>query len=198
VGNHGIDGVRAQAQQAACRVVRPRAACLRSVRPAKGCNMRKAALLIITAAASSLLVATPAAAAPADDATAFVTNIMDKFNGGDAKAFLNAHQDSALIVDEFGAHVWTGSGSAKHWLDDYAKDSTARGITGGRVDYGLPIQANSDGTSAYVVLPTTYRFLQKGTKMAAVGSMTFVVTRSGDNWKIASWTYSGATAAPEK
>jgi ketosteroid isomerase-like protein len=157
--------------------------------------MRKAALMTLGA---SLLVSVPAAAAPADDATAFVTTVMDKFNGGDAKAFIDAHQDSASIVDEFGAHVWTGTGSAKHWLEDYAKDSSAKGVTGGRVDYGKPIQANSDGTTAYVVLPTTYRFVQKGTKMAAPGSMTFVVTRSGDNWKIASWTYSGAAATPEK
>jgi len=33
--------------------------------------------------------------------------------------------------------------------------------------------------------------------MAGKGSMTFVLTRSGKDWKIASWTYSGATPAAE-
>ena len=55
----------------------------------------------------------------------------------------------------------------------------------------------SDGNSAYVVLPTTYRFTRKGTKMAGKGSMTFVMRRAGSEWKIGSWTYSGATPVPE-
>jgi ketosteroid isomerase-like protein len=125
--------------------------------------------------------------------------IMDKFNGGDVKAWVAAQEDDTMIVDEFGPHVWTGTGSAQRWLDDYMKDSTATGITGGRVDYGKPLQATSDGTTAYIVLPTTYRFVQKGAKMAEPGSMTFVMKRAGNDWKIASWTYSaGGVPAPEK
>ena len=158
--------------------------------------MRPTAGLLV--AFTSLFIAAPAATRPADDATTFVTNIMDKFNGGDAKAFVAAHQDDALIIDEFGRYIWTGNGSAQQWLNDYAVDAKAKGVTGGRVDYGLPIQANSDGSAAYIVLPTTYRFMQNGKKMAAGGSMTYVVKQTGEDWKIVSWTYSGAAPAPEK
>ena len=144
--------------------------------------------------------AQPAKAAnPAEDATRFVTTIIDKFNAGDVKSWLSAQEDSTMIVDEFGPHAWSGPGSPKRWLDDYAKDSTANGVTGGRVDYGKALQATSDGTTAYIVLPTTYRFVQKGTKMAEDGRMTFVVKHEGDGWKIASWTWSaGGAPAPEK
>ena len=143
--------------------------------------------------------AAPAAVSPADDATKFVTTIMDKFNEGDVKAWVAAQANDTLIVDEFAPHTWTGPGSAQRWLEDYAKDSTANGITSPRVDYGKPLQATSDGTTAYIVLPTTYRFVQKATKMAEPGSMTFVVKRDGKDWKITSWTYSAAGApAPEK
>ncbi len=159
--------------------------------------MRKSSL-ILTAFVSLLLPVAPAAAGPAEDATVFVTTTMDKFNGGDVKAFVAAHTDDAMIVDEFGRHMWSGKGSAKQWLDDYATDAKAKGVTGGRVDYGKPMQANSDGKTAYIVLPTTYRFMQNGKKMAADGSMTFVAKKAGEGWKIASWTYSGATWAPEK
>jgi len=152
--------------------------------------MRRAAIIVL---ASALLFATPATATPADDATAFISSIMDKFNAGDAAAFLAAHQDDAYIVDEFGPHVWSGPGSAKRWMDDFDKDSKLEGVTDARVDYGKPLQATSDGTSAYVVLPTTYRFQQKGMKWSGAGSMTFVVKKAGSGWKIASWTYSGAT-----
>ena len=42
-------------------------------------------------ATSTAFFAAPASAGPADDATGFVTKIIDQFNGGDAKAFVNAH-----------------------------------------------------------------------------------------------------------
>ena len=77
------------------------------------------------------------------------------------------------------------------------RDAGARGISGGRVDYGPPIQANSDGTTAYIVLPTTYRFTQNGQRMSGRGSMTFVMARDGTTWKIASWTYAGETPGVE-
>ena len=186
--------------------------------------MRKPALIVIAAISSWSAVATaqpaaqppaaqpaaqapavqpsaakPAAVAPADEATRFVTTLLDKFNKGDANAWLSAHADNALIVDEFAPHVWSGTGSPRRWLDAYSKDSQVNGVTGGRLDYGKPLQATSDGSTAYLVLPTTYRFVQKGAKMAEPGSMTFVMKRDGPGWKIASWTYSAAgAAAPEK
>lgn len=155
--------------------------------------MRMTVLLL----ASSLLFAAPAQAGPTEDATAAVTNILDRFNGGDVEAFLQAHQANAVVVDEFAPFVWTGSGSAQRWAGDYTRDAAARGISGGRVDYSAPIQANSDGATAYIVLPTTYRFTQNGRRMAGRGSMTFVMARDGADWKIASWTYSGATPVAE-
>ena len=158
--------------------------------------MLKTALLA-AAAGSSLLVAAPAAAGPAEDAAAALAATMDKFNAGDAAAFIAAHQDGAIIVDEFAPYVWGGPGSAQRWVADYVTYTQGMGDSGGRVDYGKPLQAASDGNSAYVVLPTTYRFTRKGVKMAGPGSMTFVMRRSGSDWKIGSWTYSGATPAPE-
>ena len=128
-----------------------------------------------------------------------IATAMDKFNAGDTKAWLSSQVSDPLIVDEFGPHTWTGSGSAQRWLDAYMKDSQANGVTNPRVDYGKPLQATSDGTTAYIVLPTTYRFVQKGMKMAEPSSMTFVMKRDGKDWKITSWTYSAAGApAPEK
>jgi hypothetical protein len=136
---------------------------------------------------------------PANEATKFVTTIIDKFNAGDVKAWVAGQEDNTLIVDEFGPHVWSGAGSAQRWLDAYAKDAQENKTTGSRVDYGKPLQATSDGKTAYIVLPTTYSFVEKGTKMSEPSSMTFVVNRDGSGWKIASWTYSAAgAAAPAK
>ena len=154
--------------------------------------MRTAVILL-----ASAFLATPALAGPAEDATRAVTTTLDRFNGGDVNAFLAAHEDDAIIVDEFAPYVWTGAGSAQRWAGDYMTDAGARGISGGRVDYEAPVQANSNGSTAYIVLPTTYRFMQRGSRMAGRGSMTFIMRRSGEAWRIASWTYSGATPVPE-
>ena len=155
--------------------------------------MRKSTIFF----ALSMMAASPAVAGPAEDATAVVTSVLDRFNAGDIDAFFKAHQPGALIVDEFTPYVWGGPNSAQRWASDYSKDSEAKGISGGRVDYARPIQASTNGTSAYIVLPTTYRFTQRAKKMAAKGSMTFVMTRVSAEWKIMSWTYAGATPSPE-
>jgi ketosteroid isomerase-like protein len=153
-------------------------------------------LALTTVLIAFAMLTSPARAGPAEDATAAVTATLDKFNGGDIEAFFAAHRDGALIIDEFAPYVWGGPGSAQKWAGDYMRDAEARGISGGRMDYGKPIHAASDGKAAYIVLPTTYNFTQKGTKMAAAGSMTFVMNRVGTDWKIASWTYSGAEPTP--
>ena len=44
---------------------------------------------------------------------------------------------------------------------------------------------------AYIVLPTVYRFKQKGVMMREAGTMTFVMAQLGEGWKISSWTWSG-------
>jgi ketosteroid isomerase-like protein len=145
---------------------------------------------------AALSVSTALHAAPVDDAVAMVTSTLDKFNGGDVDAFVAAHRDGAIILDEFAPYAWGGSGSVKTWLDGYAADATTRHITDGRVDYEQPIQANSDGTSAYIVLPTVYSFKQDGKAMAGKGSMTFVMVKSGKDWKISAWSYNGETPKP--
>ena len=160
--------------------------------------MRISALIVATLG-STLLISAPANAGPAEDATGFVTKVIDQFNGGDVKAWLAAQANDTLIVDEFAPHTWSGAGSPQRWLDAYAKDSQTNGVSAGRVDYGKPLQATSDGNTAYVVLPTTYRFVQKGVKMAEPSSMTFVMKHDATGWKITSWTYSAAApAAPQK
>ena len=147
--------------------------------------------------ASSMMLAAPAAATPAEDATRTVTGVLDKFNAGDINAFFAAHETSATIVDEIAPFSWTGANAVQHWAADYAKDAARRGISGGRVEYGRPLQAISDGAHAYIVLPAIYRFKQSGKRMAGKGSMTFLMNRHGETWKIASWAYSGATARPQ-
>ena len=152
--------------------------------------MHKIALVVGAVASTGL--AAPAAS-PANDPTHFITNIISKFNNGDTKAWLAAQDNNVLIIDDFGPHMWSGPNSAERWLRDYMKESAKRGDSGGHMDYSKPIATDVDASTAYIVMPTTWHFVEKGKKMAGAGSMTFVAKREGTGWKIASWTYSGAT-----
>ena len=154
--------------------------------------------LTVAFAATMLVLEGSATAGPVEDATAALTATMDKFNAGDAEAFVAAHTADAVIVDEFAPYLWRGEGSAAKWIDSYGKDAAARKISGGRVEYGKPVQASGNAGSAYIVLPVTYSFTQDGRKMSAKGSMTFVMSKAGDAWKIAGWTYAAPAPGPAR
>ena len=147
----------------------------------------KQAMFFLVATA---VFAVPASAGPAEDATAAVTTWLDKFNAGDTNAFVAGPAANPVIVDEFGPYLWTGADAPQRWLADYGKDAAAGGISEGRLDYAAPIRASAGGNGAYIVLPTIYRMKQGGQARSAAGTMTFVMTRAGNEWKIAAWTYS--------
>ena len=154
--------------------------------------------MLSVATAVSVAMSVAAQAVPADDAVAAVTTWIDKFNAGDMNAFYGAHSADPTIIDEFAPFVWAGKDAPHAWADGFAADAKANGITDPRMDYAAPIRAESDGKSAYIVLPTVYRIKQKGRSMSAAGTMTFVMTHASDGWKIASWTYSAPPPAPDR
>ena len=153
---------------------------------------------LAVAAAATLMLAAPIQAAPVDDALASVRTWLDKFNAGDMDAFYAGHTDSPVIIDEFAPYVWTGAKVPQTWARDYDADARRQNITEPRMDYAAPIRAESNGKSAYIVLPTVYRFKQNGKSMSAAGTMTFGMTNAGGNWKIASWTYSAPAPAQDR
>ena len=148
-------------------------------------------------AALMLASAAPVQATPAGDALSAVTTWIDKFNAGDMTAFFAGHAESPTIIDEFAPYEWAGSKAADSWAQDFEADAKAHGITEPRMDYAAPIRAESDGKSAYIILPTVYRFKQSGRSMSAAGTMTFVMVHQGPAWKIASWTYSAPAPAQD-
>ena len=74
--------------------------------------------------------AATAAANPADDATKFLTMIIDKFNGGDVKGWVAAQEDNTMIVDEFVHQRRTGAAHAhtapelEAWLNALQRQNT--------------------------------------------------------------------------
>lgn len=147
-----------------------------------------------------LVACAPITAAPAatDTPIAAVNQFLDAFNKGDVATAAAAHTDAPVIVDEFAPHLWSGTGALTNWAKDYDTDAKARKITEPAVALGTPDVNTSDGTTAYVVVPSTYTFKQNNVAMRQPAHMAFALTKTTDGWRIAAWTWAGTVPVKVK
>jgi hypothetical protein len=144
-------------------------------------------LMVLVAA---VLVSMPAAATEKTDAMATVRQFVQGFNRGDAKTALAACADETSIIDEFPPHVWNGAGACSKWMNDYDADARKNGITGGIVTLGNPLHVDVTAGRAYIVVPASYAFKQKGKQVRETGSTLTVVLQKGEaGWHIIAWAW---------
>ncbi len=151
--------------------------------------------IVLLAGLSALFVAS---AAYAGDAAvqAPIHQFIDNFNKGDAKAAKAAHVASPSIIDEVSPHHWSGPKAFDTWVADLTKSEAVEGRTGGAVTLSSATREVVSGNHAYVIVPATYTFQQKGKTMHEVSQMTYVLTKGKSGWKIESWTWTGPDASP--
>jgi hypothetical protein len=148
--------------------------------------MKKLRLLL---AACVLGIASPAVAQQAEVLVA-VNHFVDGFNKGDLKVLLSSCANETSIIDEFPPHEWHGAGACKRWMDDYNSNAKANGITDGLVTLGKPSHVDVTGDRAYVVIPSTYTWKQKGVAMREDGSaFTFAMHKEKEGWKFTGWSW---------
>jgi ketosteroid isomerase-like protein len=144
-------------------------------------------LIVLVAAA---VVSMPAAASEKTDAMATVRQFVQGFNKGDRKATAAACAAETFIIDEFPPHAWHGAGACAKWMSDYEADARKNGMTGGTVTLGSPLHVDVTADRAYVVVPTSFTFKQKGKQVRETGStLTVVLQKGGAGWRIIAWTW---------
>ncbi|HEY5070431.1 MAG TPA: nuclear transport factor 2 family protein [Caulobacteraceae bacterium] len=153
--------------------------------------------LMIALSASAVLLASAAHAGDAG-VEATVRQFGDAFDKGDVNAARALHVTAPSIIDEFGPHYWSGPRAFDSWLSDLGKSEAAEGKTGGRVAISSPTREVVSGDRAYVVVPSTYTFKQKGVTLRETAQMTFVLAKETSGWKIVAWTWTGAEGVPVK
>ncbi|HEX2590690.1 MAG TPA: nuclear transport factor 2 family protein [Rhizomicrobium sp.] len=141
--------------------------------------------------AAALLVATPVLA---DDATdpeimATIKTFSDGMAKGDTDKIAAAQVANPTIIDEFSPYLWTGNGSIAAWGGDFQKDATAKGISEPKLVVGKVQRALVDGDKAYVVAAANYTFKQNGMIMGESATITMVLNKTADGWKIAAWSF---------
>lgn len=145
---------------------------------------------ILIAFVAVTLVSAPAAASEKTDAMATVRQFVQAFNKGDAKATVAACAEETSIIDEFPPHKWDGAGACSKWVSDYEADARKNGITDGKVTLGTPLHVDVSGTRAYIVVPASFTFKQKGKQVREMGStMTVVLQKGAAGWRIIAWTW---------
>lgn len=152
--------------------------------------------LFRSAAAATLLAATPAYAA--DTAIeAPIRAMVVAFNAGDVAAAKATHVAAPMILDEPTApFAWSGPTAFDDWIAALGKSEADAGKTGGRVALGPVTRESVMGDRAYVLVPSTYTFRQKGRTLRETGTMTFALVRQAADWKIQAWTWSSPEAVP--
>ena len=151
--------------------------------------------IVVLAGLSALFVAS---AAYAGDAAieAPIHQFISSFNKGDVKAAKAAHVASPTITDEMAPYHWSGPKAFDTWVADLTKAEAAEGKSGGALTMTVASRELVSGDRAYVIVPSTYTFKQKGKTMHEVSQMTYVLTKGKSGWKIASWTWTGPDASP--
>lgn len=147
-------------------------------------------LKILFALAFTVVTALPAAATDKTDVVATVRKFVETFNKGDMKAMAALCADQSSIIDEFPPYEWHGAGACAKWTEDYDADAKKNGITDGGVTLGSPRHVDVAGDRAYVVVPASYKFKQKGKPVQETGStLTIALQKSDGAWRMTGWAW---------
>jgi ketosteroid isomerase-like protein len=153
-------------------------------------------LISITAASVLFCASAAHAGDPAVEAT--IRQFGEAFNKGDVSAAKALHVASPTILDEVGPYYWSGPNAFDSWLSDLGKSEAAEGKTDAKVAISAPTRELVSGDRAYVIVPSTYTFKQKGVTLREVAQMTFVLAKETAGWKILAWTWTGPEGVPVK
>jgi ketosteroid isomerase-like protein len=156
---------------------------------------------LICAALVAALAAGSAAASDKGDVMATVQKWIDALNRGDAGSAAAVCADRAIIIDEFPPHVWDGQGACSRWFGDFSASNKTSEVTDAVVTVGKARHVDVTGDRAYVVLPASFDYKEKGKPMRDVGATwTFALQKGAAEWRITGWAWSAGkeiVVAPE-
>ena len=135
-------------------------------------------------------------AEPNDASLIPIHQFLESFNKGDLAAAKAAHAADVSIQDEVPPYVWRGAGAFDAWAADLDTASKTTGMTDMGVVLGKPDRVEVTGDDAYVVMPATLNFRQKGKPMAEPARMVFSLHQEAGNWKIRAWSWAGEAPHP--
>lgn len=171
----------------------------KSTMPRFPLTLPSAVALALSAACVAHAAPAPAAGAP----LAALHQFIDSFNKGDVKTAQAAHAADVVIIDEVPPHVWRGPNAFQAWAASLDKAAKAAGDTDEKLTLGAPVRSEINGDVAYLVVPATYTYKEKGKPMREPAQFAVALRKEGAAWKLTGWAWAGtvpraAAAAPAK
>jgi ketosteroid isomerase-like protein len=111
----------------------------------------------------------------------------DAMNAGNAAKAASLFTPDAVVVDEFGVHVWKSFGD---WDRDWSTMYTAQHASDFNMSAPAPSFKSIDAKYGYGVVPTTLRFKINGKLETEKGLFTFSTAKTPNGWRITSLTWS--------
>ena len=140
---------------------------------------------IVAVAAALVWSALPACANDNSDVTAAVQKANDSFNKGNKQEWLATCGAEPVIIDNFAPYRWDGSTACEDYWNANDADSKKNGITNETVTLGKPWHVAVTGDRAYVVVPTTDTYKEKGKSVTRSGSVwTFTLQKVASGWLV--------------
>ena len=153
-------------------------------------NFRRFAILTWIAGFIIVWAAGSATASEQTGVMATVHQFIDGFNKGDVKTALAACASRVSIIDDIPPHAWQGPTACSDWSSAYDANAKETGITDGIVTLGTPWHVDVTGGRAYVVVPVTYAYKQKGKPVTESGSIfTVALKKVAAGWRITAWAW---------
>jgi ketosteroid isomerase-like protein len=126
---------------------------------------------------------------------AVIRQFADALHAGDLKAAKTFLTKRVVIVDDTAPYYWGGTNAMENWLADRGKETTADGVSDGDATLGQITREKVTGNHAYVIVPATYTYRQKGMNMRQPSQLTYFLDKGATGWKIAGWTWTGPEPA---
>ncbi|HLY04554.1 MAG TPA: hypothetical protein VKR31_02290 [Rhizomicrobium sp.] len=140
---------------------------------------------IIAVSAAIVWNVVPAVASDSSDVTASVQKANDSFNKGNKAEWLATCGAEPVIVDNFAPYRWDGATACEDYWNANEADSKKNGITDEVVTLGKPWHIAVTDDRAYVVVPTTDTYKEKGKPVTRTGSVwTFTLQKVASGWLV--------------
>jgi ketosteroid isomerase-like protein len=120
----------------------------------------------------------------------------DAMNRGDANAFTNVYDRSAIIVDDTPPFVWSAPNALKGWQASDAKWVKENRVSSVNCSLRKTVRNEVVGDRAYFIGNGGCTVVMKGVRNLQDGTWTFVMVKRPQGWRAAMVAFAGTTLAP--
>jgi SnoaL-like domain len=127
----------------------------------------------------------PASASDNPDPFSRLRQVVEAWDKGDEATVLKGMSPSAIIIDDFPPHSWSGPTAFNDYKRDYAAFMEKNGITDARFQITQrPITEEIQGTTAYIVVAGVYSFKKADKLVQEPGVFTVALQKTDQDWRI--------------